>query len=1390
MGAGVGKIGVITRVSLSSAQRNIYAGVLQDADPALYLIGKSYRFHRLELSKFLSALRAMIFNNPVQLCVLEAVSEGLGYPELVGRLRFDDLVRVRPTPGDRPDRAELMRAWSSGILATPLVRYVVDADEDGYVSGLGVFAHHLLLDGSATGIIERDLARHLLTGDTATEKPCITDGLSKVARAHQREGAKVAEALRRLADTVQRELAAEAGDYGASGTAAKGVLRAAIHLSGKRFAAIRALSEAKGVPLNALVAAAAVAVHASLRQSTESLLIYPVDNRFGEPDLHVATCLVNSVAHPFRFPSFASAREVIRTLDRGYVTAARRRWFREEHYRRMYLAAHRALPAEALTLNFLRESCAPGLRPFLSETPEVTDIGPVEGMTVTGVLDEDRHTLSLAVWSGAGLLDSQEHAAIAQRIVAALESMAALWHQPIAGTVNEWFDINPDGSCHQGDAAIPTDRPIPAAWFLDPAGGVQRALERRLYVYPWVVWLVRNGIAPGDVVVFVDHNTDKALDLVLASHLAGCGYSVCETADEVGGRADSVAGHGDGFSAHPVDVAAAQLVGGLSGQLWHLVNRRIGQVTRDPRLATKPAYLMATSGSTGSRKLVLVSHGSLALFCDAVRRAYGWGTHDTVLQYAPLTSDISVEEIFGGASCGSALVRSVAMKTGDLEALTRDVLVKGPTIVDLPTAVWHLLCEDDAMVDAISRSRLRQIVIGGEAIWPSVINKWLNSAAGQSISLVSSYGPTETTVVVSYLPITGGAWLRLGRPMVPNTVFIAFGEVVIVGDTVAVGYLGVDSGGFGSVTAADGSTRRAFATADRVIVDQEGFPILAGRKDAVVKVSGKRVDIAEITTRIWEDPAVLDVAVELRRGSSVGGLGVWFVTRRTGAGAEDAAAAARIRSILIEICGSSFFVVGVPTIPRKPNGKVDSDALHAVPSGVGIARNEFGAQEQAAGLAELWSRCLGRVIRPDTSLLAEGVGSLELIRVLPDTRQLLGRRLSLLELISADTATSLVAAQGWADGDTPAEVERDLALLGQRRSPKPLDNNSFSRSREQSAIVVLGASGILGTGFARAILDLHRAGVRCPDVILVVRSKLPECDPWTVLQHLDGVRIIQLSAEFGAAELDALLCDTGAGTVVNCIGNTNVLVPYRDLRWANVELVAIAAEICAHRGVRLVHLSTSVVNAEVTAAQVTDPRASPYPYAASKSLAELIVAGSPAELDFTLVRLPRVLGEEHQLRCSADVLVSVVDACRALRTYPRLVLTEEVTTGLAVAKAVLGLLPELAGPATLGRGITVVRGAAVAYAELLNDYADAELDVAQWQHRLDHSDWAKRNPRRWSVVDAWLTLGKKLAGRSYAEYLAVYPTIALGVDPLTEIVAPPTSIPALLACQSTEFDSA
>lgn len=1372
------------RIPLSRSQQNIYNGVLQDADPGLYLIGRSYRFQPIPLAEFLIALEKSILASPIQLCVLTMAAGTAGYPDLVRRLVVDDIVHV--------DRDAAPNAqWVSGILEKPLVRYRVDVDDTGMVRGLDAHAHHILLDGGAIGIIEADLGRALGI-DVPESIGGIDEGLSAMAVAHRRESSRVDQALDRLTTAVHRELRDEArlgGDaHGANGvavTAAKGVRIESVAITGTDYDDILGLADRENVPLNVLVAAAAIAVDAGARQATESLLVHAVDNRFGEPDLEAATCLVNSIAQPVRFPAYASVADVVRTVDRGYVKAGRRRWLREERYRRMYLATHRTTSVETLTLNFLREPCAPELRPFLSGVPVTTEIGPVEGMTVAAVLDERERTLTLGIWNRADV-PREAAATVAGQITTALKSMVQMWEFPIAMLVGEWIGIAEDGT-RCAAALPPDDGPAAPAWFVVRDGLAGECRRRGYHVDPWIAWLLQIGADPGDVVVFTDDDTDTTIDLMVACHLAGCGYSVCESVDQLISRAERIEEHGGGITAHIVDGAATSVSACLDGEHQRLVNARVDRVSDDPLLANRIAYVMPTSGSTGEPKLVRVSHGSLAAFCTAQVRAYGWGPDDTVLQCAPLTSDISVEEVFGAALSGATLIRSTAVKTGDLQGLARDLVTSGATVVDLPTAMWHLWCDDTDAASTARSSRLRQIVIGGEPVRPAAVDKWVKSTAADGVSLVSSYGPTEATVVVTYLPIIDGGRviepagrLRLGRPIVANTVVIAFGEVVVVGELVADGYLGVDSASFGVVTTADGVRRRAFATADRVTVDESGYPVFAGRKDEVVKIAGKRVDTAEITRRIAADPAVVDVVVQLHHG----GLGVWFATRQTREGIQDTDTAERIKSLLAGARVPSFFVTCVASIPRTPNGKIDAAELRTPVATGRDGRVDAETGYRAADLAGMWSRLLDRPITADASLLREGVGSLDLVRILPETRRYLGRQISILDLISADTAANLMddfaTAGTWMDPVTADEIDRDFVAVSAPIVGTASNSGRSPLRHGRPPILVVGASGILGTGFAEAILEWAGSGLERPDVVLAMRT-VPSGGIWSELRGRPGVRIEHLNSTFRTAELAALLRQTAAGTLVNCVGNTNVLVPYRELRSANVELASGMARECAATGTRLVHLSTYVVNADVRAPHVVDPHQAPYPYAASKALAELAVAGASPELDFTIVRLPRVLGRPGQIRASADILVSIVDACQALRAYPSVELTENVTTGRAAAQSILARLPEFGGPARLGRGIDVLRGEAVSYRELLGTVASERADPQEWKRRLDESDWARANPRRWSMIDAWIGLGVTLGERSYPEYLAQYPALPLDIESVTELVATPPPVHSLLA---------
>ncbi|MGJ6960914.1 amino acid adenylation domain-containing protein [Streptosporangium sp. G11] len=215
------------------------------------------------------------------------------------------------------------------------------------------------------------------------------------------------------------------------------------------------------------------------------------------------------------------------------------------------------------------------------------------------------------------------------------------------------------------------------------------------------------------------------------------------------------------------------------------------------------AYVIFTSGSTGRPKGVAVSGRALAHFCGAAVETYGLTGVDRVLQFASLSFDASVEEIF------PALTRGATVVVRDDDMISRpDLLLErchelGVTVLDLPTAYWHELVEALSDPDLRWPPALRLVIIGGERARPEVVRAW-RRGPGAGARLLNTYGPTEATVVATVadlgdwdgegpvpigFPIPGVRCLVAGAdggPVPPG----AEGELHIGGPTVALGYLG------------------------------------------------------------------------------------------------------------------------------------------------------------------------------------------------------------------------------------------------------------------------------------------------------------------------------------------------------------------------------------------------------------------------------------------------------------------------------------------------------------------------------------------------------------------------------------------------------------------------
>ncbi len=277
-----------------------------------------------------------------------------------------------------------------------------------------------------------------------------------------------------------------------------------------------------------------------------------------------------------------------------------------------------------------------------------------------------------------------------------------------------------------------------------------------------------------------------------------------------------------------------------------------------PQRADDAAYILFTSGSTGSPKPVVTSHRAIATTVGSLRNLFDLTPDDRVLQFASLNWDTCFEEILPTLTSGASLVMGDEAHTGSFPRLLRMVELEGVTVLNLPTAFWHELVNHLLEEGTDLPGSVRLVIIGGEAVRPARLADWSNLDTGQ-IRLLNTYGCTETTLITHAIDLDGPA-AAIGRAL-PHVVerITEEGELLIGGPSVATGYRGLpEASAARFVTLPDG---RFFRTGDRVSRRHDGALVHEGRIDDELKIRGIRVDPGEVEAQIAAHPAVSAVAV-------------------------------------------------------------------------------------------------------------------------------------------------------------------------------------------------------------------------------------------------------------------------------------------------------------------------------------------------------------------------------------------------------------------------------------------------------------------------------------------------------------------------------------------------
>ncbi|WP_078891850.1 amino acid adenylation domain-containing protein [Streptomyces sp. NRRL S-350] len=396
-------------------------------------------------------------------------------------------------------------------------------------------------------------------------------------------------------------------------------------------------------------------------------------------------------------------------------------------------------------------------------------------------------------------------------------------------------------------------------------------------------------------------------------------------------------------------------------------------------------YAVLTSGSTGTPKAVAVTEPALGSLLQYYRELTGLGPGERHSLLIGVAFDPHVQELWAGLTSGAALVIAPEAVRWDSGALTDWWREAGITAAVLPTP----LAEPVLGRPWPAGLALRHLMVGGDR---------LRRAPGPDVTATvhNAYGPAEATVTTTVHTMAPGVDHGAGAPPIglpiPGVVVLVTdedgrpvprgtsGELRIGGRGLAAGYLDAELTARRFVGTPEGvaGTDRVYRTGDRVVMRPDGVLEFHGRLDDQVKVSGVRIEPAEVEAAFERDPQVRRAVVAAEQAPTGGARLLAFVE------AEDGADPARLLDAARPWLPEQAVPAAVRLVDRFPldaNGKVDRRALLAAAPPEPTGQEGDTPVERA--VLKLSRELIGRAdLGPADNFLASGGNSLAAARLL------------------------------------------------------------------------------------------------------------------------------------------------------------------------------------------------------------------------------------------------------------------------------------------------------------------------------------------------------------------------------------------------------------------------
>ncbi|MBC8082777.1 MAG: amino acid adenylation domain-containing protein [Hymenobacter sp.] len=353
------------------------------------------------------------------------------------------------------------------------------------------------------------------------------------------------------------------------------------------------------------------------------------------------------------------------------------------------------------------------------------------------------------------------------------------------------------------------------------------------------------------------------------------------------------------------------------------------------------AYVLYTSGSTGEPKGVCMGNAPLLNLLTWQNRQSKATSGTRTLQFAPLSFDVSFQEIFATLSTGGTLFLIKDELRLDLSNLLVFIEQHAINRLFLPFVALQYLAEA-AVNEQLFPVCLHEIMTAGEQlkITPQLTQLFTSLP---TCTLYNQYGPTECHVVTE-LRLSGPAtaWPPLptiGQPIANTVILIldgelkqvpagTIGEICIGGACLAEGYLNqpqLTAEKFISWHYPAGTATRLYRTGDVGRLLPDGTIEFLGRKDDQVKIRGHRVELGEVEVLLSTISGIEQAVVVAREYADGQKKLIAYLVSKS-RNADDAAVRKATEGILPDYMVPAAFV-WLEELPKTTSGKVDKKAL-------------------------------------------------------------------------------------------------------------------------------------------------------------------------------------------------------------------------------------------------------------------------------------------------------------------------------------------------------------------------------------------------------------------------------------------------------------------------------